>query len=75
MEARGIGLKRRTGLLAVAVVVASTMLVVPAQAANRLGKQCERDFNNEGRQIQCCKDGADFNQKELRNCKQYVRNH
>jgi hypothetical protein len=74
MEAQGLGLKRRIGLLGAAVVVAATMLAAPAQAASNLGKQCERNHENEAAQIQCCKKRADTH-KERRNCLKYVRSH
>jgi hypothetical protein len=73
-EMQGMSLKRRIGILAAAVVVASTMFAAPAQAANRLGKECERDFKRQSRELQCCENRADNNKQE-RNCKQYVRNH
>ncbi len=70
---QGTSLKRRIGVLAAAVVVASTMLAAPAEAANRLGKECNKRVGLE-RELRCCENRADNNKQE-RNCKQYVRSH
>jgi hypothetical protein len=71
MQAEGISLKRRLGLLVVAVFLAST---VPAQAANNLGRFCERNKETQSQQRQCCENRADNNREENR-CIDYVRSH
>ncbi len=67
-------MKRRITTLAAAIVVVTTMVAVPAQADHRLGRQCERDFERQSRQLQCCENRAD-NDREERHCKRFVRNH
>ena len=74
MQAEGIGLKRRLGLQVVAVFLASTVLTVPAQAANNLGRFCERNKDTQSQQRQCCENRADNNREENR-CIDYVRSH
>jgi hypothetical protein len=71
MEARGLNLKRRIGLLMASVVVISTVLAAPAQAA--LGQRCEnRHPNNQDAQERCCKKQSDTN-REKKRCLNYVR--
>jgi hypothetical protein len=72
-QASGLGLKRRIGLLVVSVIVATTMLAAPAQAANQ-GKQCVRNHpGNETAQENCCKKQSD-SKKERKKCLRYVQN-
>ncbi len=75
-----MGLRRRIGLFVVAVVMIATMVAAPASAlGKRLGRECERDFNRQARQVQCCRDrtSPERGKEERReaNCIQWVRNH
>ena len=74
MQAQAIGLKKRIAVVVAATLVATTMVASPAQAANKLGRTCERISNNQNRQLQCCKNRAS-NNAELRKCRHFVRNH
>jgi hypothetical protein len=72
MEAVGLGLKRRIGLLLACIIMISTILAAPAQAA--LGNRCEnRHPNNEDAQERCCKKQADTNREKNR-CLNFVEN-
>jgi hypothetical protein len=74
MEAQGIGLKRRIGLLVASVFVVASVLAAPAQAAS-LGQRCEnRHPGNQDAQERCCKKQADT-KKERKRCLEYVRTH
>ena len=73
MQAEGLGLKRRLGLLVVAVFLASTVLTVPAQA-NSLGQYCERHKNGNDAQKQCCQNRANSNSQKNK-CIKYVKSH
>jgi hypothetical protein len=74
MEAQGIGLKRRIGLLVASVFVVASVLAAPAQAAS-LGQRCEnRHPGNQDAQERCCKKQADTNRQKNR-CLEYVRTH
>jgi hypothetical protein len=73
MEAQGISLKRRIGLLLASVFVIASILAAPAQAAS-LGQRCEnRHPGNQDAQERCCKKQADTNRERSR-CLDFVRN-
>jgi hypothetical protein len=50
------------------------VLTVPAQAANNLGRFCERNKDTQSQQRQCCENRADNNREESR-CIDYIRSH
>jgi hypothetical protein len=50
------------------------VLTVPAQAANNLGRFCERNKDTQSKQRQCCENRAD-NNREKNRCIDYVRSH
>jgi hypothetical protein len=72
MEAQGISLKRRIGLLVASVFVVASVLAAPAQAAS-LGQRCENRHENQDAQEKCCKKQADTS-RERNRCLDFVRN-
>jgi hypothetical protein len=74
MQAEGSSLKRRIGLLVTAVIVATSLFAVPAQADRELNRTCERKGPPTSKEVQCCKNRADNNREENR-CIDYVRSH
>jgi hypothetical protein len=71
-QARGLGLKRRIGILGVSIIVATTVFAAPAQAG--IAQKCENKHPNQDAQERCCKKKANTNKQE-RNCLNYVRTH
>ena len=74
MQGPAIGLKRRIGVVVAATVMATALVATPAQAANSLGRFCERNFDTKNAQERCCHHRADNNRQEHR-CLDYVRSH
>ena len=69
-----MGLKRRIGLVAAAVMLASTLAMAPAQAANldRIVNKCDKK-GTLAAEKRCCENRADSQQQEKR-CKNRVDN-
>jgi hypothetical protein len=74
MQAEGIGLKRRLGLLVTAIIVATSLFAASAQADSQLNRTCERKGPPQSKEVQCCVNQADNNREERR-CVHYVQNH